>query len=373
MTTTTPNSSLPSTFLISLGEKDLFNKVFTPLLSELKFRSNVTQCADSNGAIAILSSLNPSAVLITDPEIVERKHKVLLGKLVDYAKSGGTVIFCGLFSGFITVPDLARFFSTSWSLPWKSGSYARNSFVLNSSRSARLKNNREILPSYHMKALHITGATRDSAVYIPETGYRSTESPILFTPFGQGFLGYIGDVNAEIGSIRIILAMCNLERNDLSVWSKCLLQIALIGVSDPHINRTLSIPPLTTFHTLHCAIQVAFNWRNVHLYRFEVLDAENTPASSDSDRPGILSPPASILLTLEPDSPQNHDDEASKDSKLCTLRDVFDNEKYKTKQIRYLYDFGDNWEHSITFIGRANTSTSSIVCLSGEGGHAAED
>jgi hypothetical protein len=38
-----------------------------------------------------------------------------------------------------------------------------------------------------------------------------------------------------------------------------------------------------------------------------------------------------------------------------------------------LYDFGDNWEHSITLIGRSVTSTSSIICLSGEGGHAAED
>jgi len=63
----------------------------------------------------------------------------------------------------------------------------------------------------------------------------------------------------------------------------------------------------------------------------------------------------------------------SKDSKQWTLRDVFEKDKYKNTQIEYLYDFGDDWEHSITPIGRATTSTSSIVCLSGEGGPAAED
>ena len=43
------------------------------------------------------------------------------------------------------------------------------------------------------------------------------------------------------------------------------------------------------------------------------------------------------------------------------------------KAIEYLYDFGDDWKHSITLIGRALTSTTKVVCLSGEGSPAAED
>ena len=80
------------------------------------------------------------------------------------------------------------------------------------------------------------------------------------------------------------------------------------------------------------------------------------------------------VLTLEPEpEPDDFNATLAEDSKQFMLRDVFENDNYKNKQIEYLYDFGDNWEHSITLIGRADTSTSSIVCISGEGGHVAED
>jgi hypothetical protein len=88
----------------------------------------------------------------------------------------------------------------------------------------------------------------------------------------------------------------------------------------------------------------------------------------------MFRPPVRELLKLEP-NPQRDDFDGKipKDSKKWTLRDIFEKAKYKDKQIEYLYDFGDNWEHWIILIGRANASTSSIVCLSGEGGSVAED
>ena len=154
-----------------------------------------------------------------------------------------------------------------------------------------------------------------------------------------------------------------------------LIQIDLLGVSDPHISRTLSVPPLTTFHTLHCAIQVAFNWKNAHLHHFEVLDAPPTTNVSRPYEHRLFRSRAPSLLKLEPDpEPNDYDDGViSKNSKRWKLVDVFEKQRYKNKQVEYVYDFGDNWEHSITLIGRADTSTSSIICLSGEGGHAAED
>ena len=153
-----------------------------------------------------------------------------------------------------------------------------------------------------------------------------------------------------------------------------LIQIDLMGVSDPNISRTLSVPPLTAFHTLHCAIQVAFGWKNSHLHHFDVLDAPPTTNSSRPYQHRMFRPPVPVLLGLEPDPKyEDYDGTIPEDSKQWRLCDVFENDEYKNKQIEYLYDFGDNWEHSITLIGRARTSTSSIVCLSGEGGHAAED
>jgi hypothetical protein len=148
--------------------------------------------------------------------------------------------------------------------------------------------------------------------------------------------------------------------------SNYILQIDLLGVSNPNITRTLSVPASTTFHTLHCAIQVAFDWKNAHLHHFTIFGAPPTTTSLALDP---------VLLKLEPKPrPDDLDGTMSKDSKKWKLRDVFENDEYKNfKRIEYLYDFGDDWEHSIALIGRANTSTSSIVCLSGEGGPAAED
>ena len=123
--------------------------------------------------------------------------------------------------------------------------------------------------------------------------------------------------------------------------SNYLLQIDLIGSENPSISRTLSVPPSTTLNTLHSAIQVAFGWGNVHPHRFGIFYKRGTHYRT---------------------------------STVCTLSQVFENAAaLKEKRIEYLYDFHDNWVHHITLIGRANILTSTITCLSGEGGPAAED
>ena len=71
-----------------------------------------------------------------------------------------------------------------------------------------------------MKAVHIQGAKLDDAVYIttPDSVVESTvfaptsahkwEAPVVFTRFGHGYVGYVGDVNTEGGLTAVILAMC---------------------------------------------------------------------------------------------------------------------------------------------------------------------
>ncbi|KAK3311014.1 MM3350-like domain-containing protein, partial [Chaetomium strumarium] len=45
---------------------------------------------------------------------------------------------------------------------------------------------------------------------------------------------------------------------------------------------------------------------------------------------------------------------------------------YAGKQVIYMYDFGDNWEHNLSVEGRADP-TDRFVCLSGTGHAVAED
>ena len=156
--------------------------------------------------------------------------------------------------------------------------------------------------------------------------------------------------------------------------SNYLLQIDLIGSDNPSISRTLSVPPSTTFDTLHSAIQVAFGWRNAHTHHFDIFDA---PPLSGKQEPRLLfSALPRVLVHLEPEPGESSFQERGthyETSTVWTLSQVFEDTKYKEKRIEYLYDFGDNWVHHITLIGRANILTSTIACLSGEGGPAAED
>ncbi|KAI9032945.1 hypothetical protein DFJ74DRAFT_597421, partial [Hyaloraphidium curvatum] len=73
---------------------------------------------------------------------------------------------------------------------------------------------------YSMKALHVDGAEADQRVYVPAEGAVTEsrvfpvmpvtdkgEAPIAFAKVGEGYLGYVGDVNNETGTQRVILAM----------------------------------------------------------------------------------------------------------------------------------------------------------------------
>ena len=57
------------------------------------------------------------------------------------------------------------------------------------------------------------------------------------------------------------------------------------------------------------------------------------------------------------------------------MSEVFGVAKYRNKYIEYLYDFGANWEHSTTLIGRAEEDLppNVITLVSGEGGEVPED
>jgi hypothetical protein len=157
------------------------------------------------------------------------------------------------------------------------------------------------------------------------------------------------------------------------------LRIKIEGITKPEIIRSLSVPPSTTFEKLHHAIQIAFNWEHAHLYTFEVFDSPPDYTKARSRRWRAV--PRRTLFSIDsPDSDVGamsacYDDGEVFKSTAKTLRDVFEDDKYKDKFLQYTYDFVDDWEHSIMLIGRAKEpkSTDVIQCLSGEGAPALEN
>lgn len=89
---------------------------------------------------------------------------------------------------------------------------------------------------------------------------------------------------------------------------------------EPVVTRTLQVPVDTRLDRLHLILQAAMGWTNTHLYMFE----------ADGVTWGL------------PDPDFGSDDLPVSKS---TLLDVLEDTGVRT--LRYIYDFGDNWEHSI--------------------------
>ena len=101
-------------------------------------------------------------------------------------------------------------------------------------------------------------------------------------------------------------------------------QVARLAVTlrdvEPAVLRRLDVPLRLRLDRLHLVLQAAMGWTDSHLYAFSASDAEW----------GV------------PD-PEFRD--GARSAAEATLLDVVENTGAKT--IRYLYDFGDSWDHAI--------------------------
>ncbi|KAI9099479.1 hypothetical protein DFS34DRAFT_72944 [Phlyctochytrium arcticum] len=67
---------------------------------------------------------------------------------------------------------------------------------------------------------------------------------------------------------------------DLPADANYLLRVELL--TRWTVVRFISVPPTITFHDLHKILQIAFEWNNSHLYKFEIQDG---PPVTKSKRP----------------------------------------------------------------------------------------
>jgi hypothetical protein len=126
--------------------------------------------------------------------------------------------------------------------------------------------------------------------------------------------------------------------------------ITLSHVHNPDVWRAVAVPSRITFLKFHKVIQKAFGWKDYHLFEFSDVSRE----SADSIRIGI------------PDDDDPHevtDARKIKLEKVVPLR----------KKLRYLYDFGDGWEHVITLERTDATPLDRPTLLGGEGACPPED
>jgi len=115
----------------------------------------------------------------------------------------------------------------------------------------------------------------------------------------------------------------------------------------PPIWRRLLLPNTSTLRRLHLAIQIAGGWWNYHLHLFEIAGTEYGYPDPDGV-PGFRS---------------------DAHVKLCALP------LRAGSRFRYVYDFGDYWEHEILLekVLPLSEGPAWPVCLAGERGFPHED
>lgn len=101
--------------------------------------------------------------------------------------------------------------------------------------------------------------------------------------------------------------------------------------TDPLVWRRIQVPGTYSFWDLHVAIQDAMGWQDCHLHEFVVVDP-------DTRRTTLIGIP----------------DEDSPDERLCQPGWKVPIERYlsyRSEPVRYRYDFGDDWEHTLELEG----------------------
>ncbi len=105
------------------------------------------------------------------------------------------------------------------------------------------------------------------------------------------------------------------------------------------IWRTLLVPANAHLGWMHAVVQVSMGWTNSHLHQFTFKDKTFSDPSFDLYDPTVI------------------------DERKCTL------DKLLTKpgnSIRYEYDFGDNWQHTISVIQTGTTTLPELAtCVDG--------
>lgn len=103
-------------------------------------------------------------------------------------------------------------------------------------------------------------------------------------------------------------------------------RIQLDGIAPP-IWRTIEVPDTYTFWDLHVAVQDAMGWQDYHLHEFQMRDPRDG---------------GEVVVGLPNDA-----DWDDRDIKLDWETKIIDYFTLDNQTARYLYDFGDDWEHMV--------------------------
>lgn len=103
--------------------------------------------------------------------------------------------------------------------------------------------------------------------------------------------------------------------------------IQLKNIDNPPVWRLVLVPSRFTFDKFHKVIQAAFGWEGYHLYQFSPSGYQSSPT-----------------IHIPHEGLGDYHRGKTLDARIITIAEIF---KEKGQLYSYIYDFGDDWDHSI--------------------------
>jgi hypothetical protein len=218
-----PVSEKPEILFLSLAFQSYLDEAYSSLIDDLDKHACLKRAKAAAGAIRYLEANNPKAILVTDEGLTKAKNRSVLDKVVPYLWNGGLVIIGLHFPHFTTRDVFDKFFGSAFGLSWLRGDYHRTDFQFNPSSTLPANVASASLPApFSMKVLHVTNARPEEKIFVPvpEATTQShvfppshvdqAQAAIVGAKVGDGYVAYVGDVNGEEGSNKVILSLCGL-------------------------------------------------------------------------------------------------------------------------------------------------------------------
>ena len=213
------NYEEPVVVLITFLQRNFFYALFEDLLAQLATYAKVLEATDPESLKALVSKEKPTAIIIADSTVMGERYKRIRATFVDFAKSGGRVIFGCWWVANTDADEMREMFRSEWDLPWRRLGRYHKRFWLNAYRWSKLHIQGGLPETYEMRAFILKGAMKEDAVYVTEMEAKRDRaywvsdrgrSPCLFTHIGAGWVGYIGDHYFWPGYTDVVLVMCGL-------------------------------------------------------------------------------------------------------------------------------------------------------------------
>ncbi|TBU26913.1 hypothetical protein BD309DRAFT_861448 [Dichomitus squalens] len=211
--------SKPLIVVICLDEEGVSEIINDRLYTVLARKDEVLKATSlSEARRHLTSTIRPHAVIVADDAVTYPRNREVLLRLVEYAKAGGTVVYAGTFSSSVRHQDLDSMFKDVWGLPWRAFSFATTTHTVNPRVQGLNPNG--LVKRYVVDANHIDHVALEDAVYLPSSvvkklrkgGHQSAgqtyRTPAAFATVGRGRVGYIGDVDGDDDTTRLVIAMC---------------------------------------------------------------------------------------------------------------------------------------------------------------------